>query len=342
MISKYLSSVAAKCNPSSLLICLQKYGVIALLKAKFITYTFFFILLCCLCNQATFAQTNEHPLSVKYTENGTQHTIIGLQTEQGYQFNLSSNKVLNLATLNWPPYIGESLCNKGWVFQFTVALLVSKGYQVNIHFYPWARSVMLVEKGKMDILFPEYFIENSAPSDTVKGKNRRELLSLSNPFSGGKISIMKRKNYEFSLTEDLSTLKGKIIGVVRGYQNTPEFDAMMDAKQFSVVEAVNELQLMNLLKAKRVDLIIGDPTVFSHNVKFSTLSYQKKQDLLNEIEPVEPALKYNYLYYAVSNKYSQWHELLRDINTALLTFQQSGETTRFIDTDTGNNCTINL
>ena len=279
-------------------------------------------------------------LTVTYFTNGQQHTIQGEKTSQGYRFNGSSNKVLNLATLNWPPYISEEVCNKGWVFQLTVAVLVSKGYQVNIHFYPWARSVMLVEKGKMDILFPEYFIESSAPSDAVLGKKRRELLVLSNKFSGGELSLLKRQGYSFELQENLGNLKGKIIGVVRGYQNTPEFDAMMDSNQFAIVEAVDELQLVKLLVAKRVDLIIGDPRVFIYSVNYSNLSNRNKQALLNNIEVVVPALKYNHLYFAISNKYQQWPQLLDDVNLALLEFQQSGETDRFIKV--GSGCTLDF
>lgn len=290
--------------------------------------------------QLTSATTDNENLTINYFSNGQQQAISGKKTEQGYRFNEGSEKVLNLATLNWPPYISEDVCNKGWVFQFTVALLVSKGYQVNIHFYPWARSVMLVEQGKMDILFPEYFIESSAPSDAIQGKKRREVLALSNKFSGGELSLLKRQGYIFDLQEDLGNLKGKIIGVVRGYQNTPEFDAMMDSKQFSIVEAVDELQLVKLLVAKRVDLIVGDPKVFTYSVNYSNLSNRNKQALLNGIDIVEPALKYNHLYFAISNKYPQWHQLLDDVNLALLEFQQSGETDRFIKV--GSGCTLDF
>ncbi len=288
------------------------------------------------------AQTEEpnEKLTVTYESNGEQYTFEGIKTPKGYRFNADSNKVINLATLNWPPYISEGVCNKGWVFQFAVAILVSKGYQVNIHFYPWARSVMLVERGQMDILFPEYFIESSAPSDAMIGKNRRELLVLSNKFPGGELSLLKIKDDPFDFKGNLANLKGKVIGVVRGYQNTPEFDAMMDSKQFLTVEAVDELQLVKLLVAKRVDLIIGDPRVFNYSVNYSNLSNRNKQALLDSIERVEPALKYNHLYFAISNKYETWHQLLNDINLAILEFQQNGETDRFIKV--GGGCTLDF
>ena len=126
---------------------------------------------------------------VRYLDNGQIKSITGEKAVDGYRFNTQANKTINLATLQWPPYIGDNLCNKGWVFQFAVALLVKKGYQVNIHFYPWARAVRLVELGVMDILFPEYFIESGAPSDNVQGQSRRHLLALSKRYPGGEISF---------------------------------------------------------------------------------------------------------------------------------------------------------
>lgn len=39
----------------------------------------------------------------------------------------------------------------------------------------------------------------------------------------------------------------QIIGVVRGYQNTPEFDRLMDDGYFTIVEANNDLQIARML-----------------------------------------------------------------------------------------------
>lgn len=287
---------------------------------------------CCLSLSSTAKQQG---VTVKYKLNDVEQTLVGIETATGYRFNAESKKVLNLATLEWPPYIGEELCNKGWVFQFTVALLVERGYQVNVHFFPWARSVKVVELGEMDILFPEYFIEDSAPSDVIKDKKRRELLAQSNRFPGGNISFLKRKNDPFTFDGKLNQLKGQTIGVVRGYQNTPEFDAMMDAGLITVIEAVDELQLMKLLIAKRVNLIIGDPIVFRFSVDYSNISNANKMALLAGVEEVSPALQYNYLSFAVSVKSPQWRSLLDDINLGLLMFEQSGETAKIIDQGTG-------
>jgi polar amino acid transport system substrate-binding protein len=210
-------------------------------------------------------------------------------------------------------------------------LLISKGYQVEINFLPWARAVRSVELGNTDILFPEYYIEDSAPSDYVKGKRRREVLMLSNEFPGGMIGFLKRKGEPDKFKGNLNNLKGAAIGVVRGYQNTPEFDAMMDNNEFNIVQAVDDLQLVKLLVAKRVDLIIGDPTVLRFTINYSDLPAVEKATLLNSIEQVKPAIKYNALYYALSAKNNNANTILKDINTGLYEFKNSGETQRIID-----------
>ncbi|MBA6232465.1 transporter substrate-binding domain-containing protein [Colwellia sp. MB3u-28] len=320
------STAKAKVFNYALASCLSAIKSIALL---------LILLIYCSINSIAQAKVKaqDEKLVVSYYANGQEFSIFGKKTSQGYRFNGHAKKIIHLATLNWPPYIGETLCNKGWVFQFTVALLASKGYQVNINFYPWARAVKLVEQGRIDVLFPEYFIEETAPSDHYPQKTRRELLSLSNKFPGGGLALLQRKGSDFNLDKGLSVLKGRIIGVVRGYQNTPEFDGMMDAKVFSVVEAVDEWQLIELLTSKRVEFIVGDPKVFTFTINNSPLTPKQKQRLLNKIESVKPSLDYKPLYFAVSKKSPQAKQVMKDINIAIAQFKKSGETERLIQLD---------
>ena len=285
---------------------------------------FYFILL--LTSSNCFAET-----SVEYYQNGTQHVLTGHYHKSGVLYEAKNPKqTLHLATLDWPPYIGNNLCNKGWVYQFSIALLNSKGYSVYIEFLPWARAVRNVELGKADILMPEYFIEDTAPSDYVNGKTRRELLGLSNSFKGGEIAFLKRKGDTDRFTGNLKSLKGQKIGVVRGYQNTPEFDAMMDNGEFEVITSVDDLQLVKLLTAKRVDLVIGEPQALKSSVAYSSLTKPEKQSLLSSIEQESIPLQYNSLYFAISKRAHNWLLVLEDINEGLYQFNNSGEIDRII------------
>lgn len=91
---------------------------------------------CCLLIITTFSSAKEaESVGVGYSLNGEHKFITGYKKANRYIFNQESNRIVHLVTLDWPPYIGEHLCNKGWVFQFAVALLTSKGYQVQIEFF---------------------------------------------------------------------------------------------------------------------------------------------------------------------------------------------------------------
>jgi polar amino acid transport system substrate-binding protein len=273
------------------------------------------------------AETN-----VGYFKDETYQLVQGQKFQTGYLYNEKGKKGrLHVVTLDWPPYIGNSLCNKGWVFQFAISILAEQGYSIFIEFLPWARAVRAVELGKADILMPEYYIEDSAPSDYVKNKTRREVLALSNSFSGGEIGFLKRKGEKDRFNGNLDSLKGEKIGVVRGYQNTPEFDAMMDNNEFVIVEAVDDLQLVKLLVGGRVNLIIGDPKVLRFTVNYSDLSKPEKVALLSNIEHESLHLKYNHLYFALSKKKPNWRGVLSDVNRALYMFENSEETDRIIE-----------
>jgi polar amino acid transport system substrate-binding protein len=192
---------------------------------------------------------------------------------------------------------------------------------------------MLAEQGLVDVLFPEYLIYKALPSDDISTKNRHELLALSHAFPGGTLSLITHQDNQKLPADDLSILHNKIVGVVRGYTHTIEIDKLIKNRYFSVVEAVDELQLVKLLAEKRVDYIIGDRAVFSHSVNITKLSPEKKQSLLSKLNYLEPEIAEHPLFFALSKKKPNWQLLLKDINEALLLFNSSGVTQRFINAE---------
>lgn len=262
---------------------------------------------------------------VEYQFNKKSYLITGEKTApHTYIFNKGAQKKISITTLNWAPYIGENICRQGWVQQLTIALLASLGYEITSTFLPWARTVAVAETGAADILYPEYFIESTAPSDVYKGTNRIEHLALSRKFPGGPISFIKRKGEQDLFKGNLFNLKNEKIGVVRGYQNTPEFDAFMDIGFFNISQAVDDLMNAKKLVNNRINLIIGDPAVIRFSIVSSTLSQNEKQRMLQNLEVVQPSIQYNYLYYAVSKKKPFWKTTLQTLNAAMEQFETSG------------------
>ena len=273
------------------------------------------------------------PLKVEFKYKGRNHIVLGKKVSAGiYLYNQGGKKKINLTTLNWPPYIGEKICRQGWVQQLTVAIFASQGYEVTSTFYPWARTVKNAEKGDSDVLYPEYFIEKGAPSDVYKGTKRLQHLAISRKFPGGPISFMKRKGENDKYKGKFENLKDEKIGVVRGYQNTPEFDALMDKGFFDIDKAKNDLVNVKKLLVGRVKMIIGDPSVIRFSIANSNMSKIKKLKYLKELVSVSPLIQYNHLYYAFSKKKRNWKGKLNSVNKAIKEFEETGEMFRIIKT----------
>ena len=284
------------------------------------------------------ASTGPETVDVNFQYMGKDYHIQGHNINNAYVFNAGAKKKVSLSTLEWAPYIGQNICKQGWVQQLTVALLVSQGYEVTVSFYPWARTISMAEKGRVDILFPEYFIEPAAPSDVIKNTKRTDHLALSSPIPGGPIALLKRKNFKSPFKGELTALKGQHIGVVRGYQNTPEFDALMDSGFFHIDHSVDDLMNAIKLSKNRIDYIGGNPSVVFVSVKTGKhLTDKMKKSIVNSIEVVEPPLQYNNLYYAVSKKNPEWKALLKTLNEAIASFEKDGVTQKIIN-DTKNQC----
>ncbi|WP_348772145.1 transporter substrate-binding domain-containing protein [Pseudoalteromonas sp. MMG010] len=284
----------------------------------------------CLLFLSTFANAK---VVVQYYANEKQNTVTSEFYKSGLLFkHPNSQRTLRLVTLNWPPYISDSLCNNGWILQFVVAALHQQNYNVHIEFMPWARAVRYVELGQADILIPEYDIEHSAPSDNITNTTRLKLLALSAPFPGGALSFLKRKDDEFTFNGDLNSIKTRQLGVVRGYQNTPELDAMIDNKLIEPVYAVDDFQLVRLLAENRVDLIVGDPLVFQHSIINSNLDDEQKHALMQKLTPVGKQIADKSLHFAISKRIPHWQRVLADVNSSILAMKNNGELARLAHT----------
>lgn len=264
------------------------------------------------------------PPPINYMQGDELITVKGQLTNNGYGYNLNADEVLRLVTLNWPPYIDESLCDFGWVFQVTAQMLISQGYGVNVEFYPWARAVREAELGKADILFPEYFIDDSIQSDNVPNKTRNELLALSAPIPGGDLSLIALKDNNVQYDGTLNSIKNEVIGVVRAYKNTVELDELIENNQVATIVVNNEFQLANLLLSKRVTLIVADLDSLLASVEKSPISANQKQIINSSLVALMPSLEYKYLYYSISKKKTDWQILLHAINKKVETMNTDG------------------
>ena len=221
-------------------------------------------------------------------------------------------KTVRLATLDWEPYIGRTLPDQGYTAALVREAYRDQGWKVQIEFYPWARALHLSRIGQVDGLMPEYF-----------NSSRKNEFIYSFPFPGGPLVLYKRRGDDIAFTTDPATdqeralraLQGKRFGVVRGYLNTPVFDAATYLRK----EAAND-DATNLRKLvyKRIDLAVIDRRVAEYIIRTQYPAYAGK------IEPMAPALADNSLFIAFSLKSPNHGEARAAFNRGLTAMKKDG------------------
>jgi ABC-type amino acid transport substrate-binding protein len=224
----------------------------------------------------------------------------------------STRPVVRLATLEWEPYIGTRMPDQGYVAALMHAAFADQGYQVEITFYPWARALHLARTGAVDGLMPEYF----NPSREVE-------FEYSAPFPGGPLVLYKRRGDAIAFATDPAThqdaalraLQARRFGVVRGYLNTPTFDA---ASYLAKEEANDDATNLRKLVYGRIDLAVIDRRVAEHLIRTAYPDYDAR------IEPMAPPLADIPLYIAFSRKAPHEAQALAAFNRGLAALRADG------------------
>ncbi len=177
------------------------------------------------------------------------------------------DKVLRLVSESWPPFAYE--CDSkacGVDVELVSHILATLGYQVQIQFVPWPRALARIQSGEADAIL-----------DISKGEsNEREdsLLFPSEPLSINSNSLFYRKSEPF-VYDGLTSLRGKRVAVVRGYNYSANF---MSATFFSRDPGVSHEQNMKKLVRGRVDLALMDTAVGIHLMRTLHVEDQVAKD----------------------------------------------------------------
>jgi polar amino acid transport system substrate-binding protein len=217
---------------------------------------------------------------------------------------------IRLATLDWPPYVGESLPQQGFTTAIVREAFKRAGYKVKIDFVPWTRAIQQADEGNYDAVYPEYYSDN-----------RNKSFFFSEPFASGPLGFYKRKDDKIGYTK-LEDLKPYRIGVVLGYINTPEFDA---ASYLQKETATSDEQNIRKLLAGRIDLIVIDKYVAQYLIKNSLT------DAIGKLEFLEPPLLDQKLYVVFPRTAAASEKRLQELNTALKSMHDDGTLDRIFE-----------
>lgn len=168
---------------------------------------------------------------------------------------------LDFAVSEFTPYIFEE---NGQITGIHVDIVTEAcrelGIEPHFLFLPWKRALAYMEEGEVDALL-----------SPIKTEEREKFMDYSSePIDVEKTVVIARKDSNIKMTT-LDDLKGRSIGVIRGYSYSPEFDNYEGLKKEEVTDAI---QLMKKLDAGRTDLVIGEE---------GNLKYIRKKYALGDI-----------------------------------------------------------
>lgn len=210
---------------------------------------------------------------------------------------------ISLATLNWAPYVGEELKGFGFTTEIVTRVFAHAGYDTNIAFMPWARVLLHMSRGDYDAMYPAYGSEQ-----------RSRIYALTDPFAQSPLVLYKRKQDAISYTR-LRDLEGYRIGVVRGYVNSPAFDAATYLEKEPTTS--DESNLRKLFRG-RIDLAVIDLYTSQHLLE--TRIPQAREAL----EPMGPPLQIKPLYVGVSREVEKYASMVADFNKSLRILSENG------------------
>ncbi|GAB6887231.1 ABC transporter substrate-binding protein [Desulfothermus okinawensis JCM 13304] len=229
--------------------------------------------------------------------------ILTIQTTGFPQTNYIAKEKITLLTLEWPPYVGKELPQKGYTYVLVKKVLEKMGYSVEIKFRPWTRIIHKGKKGEIDGFFPAYYV-----------KWREKYFYISDPFYGGPIVFLARKQskIKYKHIEDLRTYR---IGLVKGYINTDKID---NANYLIKDYARNDLINLKKLIKGRVDLIVIDKYVAYYLMK------KYLPHCINKVEVLSPIIEYKNLYVCFPKNRKNSLKLLHDFNKGLSILRRNG------------------
>ncbi len=162
-------------------------------------------------------------------------------------------RTMLLASLEWLPYVGAGLERQGLSTFVAEAAAQRIGYQVNVDYFPWTRAM---QTGGRDPryagYFPAYYTEERA----------REC-HFSAPIGSSTIGLahLKSAPLEWSTFNDLGSMK---IGVVAGFSNGAEFDALAKQGKLNLDASPSELYNLRKLLAGRIQAVVIDKLILRY------------------------------------------------------------------------------
>lgn len=212
--------------------------------------------------------------------------------------------IIEAAYTSWEPYTytvdGQP---KGFELDIFEYVAESMGYKVIFTEMPWKRCLLNLKSGNVDVVI-----------SMLKNKEREAYAIFpSEHISTTDFMLVSLEERAIEFNRPLINLKEYKIGTILGFHYGDEFD---NASYLDKVEVGSSDLLLELLLKKRLDLAVGNRTVFTNSFY--------KRDNAEVLVFHEPPIKSDKLYVGFSRKNSL-DELANEFSSVLKLFKNSDQ-----------------
>ncbi|MCG8572134.1 MAG: transporter substrate-binding domain-containing protein [Spirochaetes bacterium] len=223
----------------------------------------------------------------------------------------AANKTINLATINWEPYSGESLPGHGFFSEIIVEAFVAVGYDVKFTYLPWARALKATKEGEFDGIMDAYLKPD-------------RLAYLEYPDVVWKVEedfITLKSNKKVKFDGNLSSMKNVVIGTLNGTAQEKELK-----ENGLTIQSVNSIdKAVKMLITGRIDAMLIAKSIFWYNLEKVDPNFNR-----NKISILSPPYKVYDMYVAFSKKAGDYKTLTADFNKGLAMIKKNGKFNRIV------------
>lgn len=237
---------------------------------------------------------------------------VNLHAEEGGM----DSETINVALGEWPPYLSESLENKGVVAKLISDIFEEEGMTVNLNFFPWGRAYAKTASGAQDLM------------GVWMHKPEREAdFYYSDPVLTETFVFFHLKTFSFDW-ESLNDLEGLRIGGGIEYSYGSEFDAALETGKLKIQRVATTKQNFEKLIRGRIQVYPQE-----RNVGYAALRQHFSEEDVQKITHHPSALLENQSYVLFPKKLETSPSLLSRFNARLNEFKKSGRYDSYFDND---------
>ncbi|MCZ2722345.1 transporter substrate-binding domain-containing protein [Marinomonas sp. 15G1-11] len=212
-------------------------------------------------------------------------------------------QTVQLTTMNWPPFFGESLDKGGFITAIVDEALAQSGYDSTIEFTAWQTALSTVKIGDKDAVVGGYYSEE-----------RTKEYYYSIPIYTVLTGLIKKPDFPLNNYSSFESIDQYNIGKLKGFVVGGSFDSFT----FSTIKEYQEVS--DAVKA----LNTGEIQLYADNLAVAKEAAKAEGIDASQFQILTPPLEENDLFLLISKSIPNAEKLRDAFNDGLIELQTSG------------------